>query len=105
LDRPGRETLKNFELQKKKFKIKIIYKCTADFENEGYYFFAGKLHKGPFKGYFEGDKTFQKSRGLLEISREIALYVVCPKPKKNVPNFQNQRCIGIFMSLLSYAAP
>jgi hypothetical protein len=30
----------------------------------------------------------------------MAHYVVCPKPKKNnVPNFQSQRCIGIFMSL------
>jgi hypothetical protein len=29
------------------------YKCTADFENAGdYYFFAGKLLYGPFRGIF-----------------------------------------------------
>ncbi len=51
---------------------------------------------GHFKGQFRG----QKSLGPLEISWEMAHYVVCPKPKKNnIPNFQNQRCIGIFMSL------
>jgi hypothetical protein len=48
-----------------------------------------------FKGYFEGAKTFltpgqfwgQKSRGPLEISREMAHYVVCPKQKKKYPKF------------------
>jgi hypothetical protein len=44
---------------------------------------------GLFKGYFEGAKTFLTPK-------------LCslPKTKKNnIPNFQNQRCIGIFMSL------
>jgi hypothetical protein len=31
----------------------------------------------------------------------LFFYVVCPKQKKNIPHFQNQRCIGIFMSLLT----
>jgi hypothetical protein len=49
---------------------------------------------GHFKGYFEGAKREgqfwgKKSRGPLEISREMAHYVVCPKPKKNkIPNFK-----------------
>ncbi len=61
------------------------------------FFFAGKLHNGPFQGMFRGG---QKSRGPLEISREMAHYVVCPKPKKKISQiFKNQRCIGIFMSL------
>jgi len=58
-------------------------------------FFAGKLHNGPFQGIFRGGQDFfdpcivpsaardnfkgQKSRGPLEISREMAHYVVCPK--------------------------
>ena len=40
------------------------------------FFFAGKLHNRPFQGIFRGG---QKSRGPLEISREMAHYVVCPK--------------------------
>jgi hypothetical protein len=44
-------------------------------------FFAGKLYNGPFQGIFQGG---QKSRGPLEISREMAHYVVCPKNKKNI---------------------
>ncbi len=64
------------------------------------FFFVANYLMGHFKGYFEGAKTFltpfdfwqfwgQKSRGPLEIFRETAHYVVCPKQKKNnIPNFQ-----------------
>jgi hypothetical protein len=80
------------------------------------FFFAGKLHNGPFQGIFRGGPRLfwplncpersegqfwgQKSRGPLEIPREMAHYVVCPKPKKIISQiFKNQQCIGIFMSL------
>jgi hypothetical protein len=78
-------------------------------------FFAGKLLYGPFRDIFKGGQDFfdplncpersegqfrgQKSRGPLKISRKMAHKVICPKTKNNLPNFQNQRCIGIFMSL------
>jgi hypothetical protein len=61
------------------------------------FFLRANYIMGHFKGYFEGAKTFltpnlsraqrgailgsKKSRPL-EISREMAHYVVCPKPKK-----------------------
>jgi hypothetical protein len=52
-------------------------------------FLRANYIKSHFKGYFEGAKTFltpkfkgQKGQGPLEISREMANYVVCPKPKK-----------------------
>jgi hypothetical protein len=38
----------------------------------------GKLHNGPFLGIFRGG---QKSLGPLEISLEMAHYVVCPQKK------------------------
>ncbi len=35
------------------------YQCTADLESAGDYFFsAGKLIMGQFKGFFEGAETF-----------------------------------------------
>ncbi len=54
------------------------------------FFLRANYIMGHFKGYFEGAKTFlrsgqfwdQKSRGPLEISREMAHYVVRPKPIK-----------------------
>ena len=61
------------------------------------FFLRANYIMGHFKGYFEGAKTFltpncpersegqfwgQKSRGPLEISLEMAHYVVCPKQKK-----------------------
>jgi hypothetical protein len=79
------------------------------------FFFAGKLLYGPFFGIFWGGQDFfdplnfpersegqfrgQISRGPLKISRKMAHKVICPKTKNNLSNFQNQRCIGIFMSL------
>jgi hypothetical protein len=67
---------------------------------------------GHFSGYFEGASTFltpklplaarsgqfrgQKSLGPLEISLEMAHYVVCPQKKINIPHFQNQRCINSY---------
>ena len=57
-----------------------------------------RIHPDPDPGQREGQFRGQKSRGPLEISREMAHYVVCPKQQKNnIPNFQNQQCIGIFM--------
>jgi hypothetical protein len=57
-----------------------------------FFFFAsentarwGTIYSGQFRG--------QKSIGPLEISLEIAHYVVCPH-KNNIPHFQNQRCIN-----------
>ncbi len=86
------------------------------------FFLRANYIMGHFKGYFEGAKAFltpklsrarsegqfwgQKSRGPLEISREMAHYVVCPKPKKIISQiFKNQRCIGIFMSLCDQSPP
>jgi hypothetical protein len=69
------------------------------FENLGHYFFWfwANYIMGHFSGYFEGASTFltpkfmsQKSLGPLEISLEMAHYVVCPQ-KDNIPHFQNQR--------------
>ena len=70
---------------------------------------------GHFKGYFEGAKTFltpklsraqrgtilgsKKSRPPRNIPRNGPLCSLPKTKKNNVPNFQNQRCIGIFMSL------
>jgi hypothetical protein len=70
---------------------------------------------GHFKGYFEGAKTFlspklyraqrgtilgsKKSRPLRNIPRNGPLCSLPKTKKNNIPNFQNQRCIGIFMSL------
>jgi hypothetical protein len=34
------------------------YKCTADFENAGYYFFRANYFTGHFKEYFEGPRLF-----------------------------------------------
>jgi hypothetical protein len=59
------------------------------------------LRSGQFRG--------QKSRGPLDISREMAHYVVCPQKKNNVPHFQNQRCINSYYhfipELLPYLQP
>jgi hypothetical protein len=46
------------------------------------------LRSGQFRG--------QKSLGPLEISLEMAHYVVCPKKKNNIPHFQNQQCINSY---------
>jgi hypothetical protein len=51
-------------------KSKINYLCTADFENAGYYFLGAMYIMGHFKG------GGQKIRDPLEISREMAHYVV-----------------------------
>jgi hypothetical protein len=67
---------------------------------------------GHFSGYFEGASTFltpkncpslrsgqfrgQKSLGPLEISLEMAHYVVCPQKKNYILHFQNQRCINSY---------
>jgi hypothetical protein len=59
------------------------YYCTADFENEGY-FFAGKLYNGALQGILlrtRGQLRSEKSRGPFEISREMLYYVVCPNQK------------------------
>jgi hypothetical protein len=42
----------------------------------------------------------QKSRGPLKISREVSSKVIFQKQK--IPNFQNQRYIGNFMSLCAH---
>jgi hypothetical protein len=53
------------------------------------FFLRANYIMGHFKGLCLGQFRGQKSLGPLEISREMAHYVVCPKPKKNnVPNFQ-----------------
>ncbi len=69
------------------------------FEDLGYYFFWfwANYIMGHFSGYFEGASgqfRGQKSLGPLEISLEMAHYVVCPQKKNNIPHFQNQRCIN-----------
>ncbi len=51
-------------------------------------FFAGKTCNG----------AFQKGRGPLEKPQEMPHYMFCPRQKNNFQDFQNQRCIGIFMS-------
>jgi len=63
------------------------------FENLGYYFFwfCANYIMGHFSGQFRG----QKSLGPLEISLEMAHYVVCPPNKNNIPHFQNQGFITI----------
>ncbi len=69
---------------------------------------------GNFKGYFEGAKTFltlklpraqrgailgsKKSRPPQNIPRNCPLSSLPKTKKNNIPNFQNQWCIGIFMS-------
>ncbi len=68
------------------------------------FFFAGKLLYGPFQGIFWGGQDFFDplncaERSPLKIARKMAHKVICPKTKNNLPNFQNQRCIGIFISL------
>ena len=68
-----------------------------------------------FSGHFEGAKTFltpklsraqrgtilgsKKSRPPRNIPRNGPLCSLPKTKKNNIPNFQNQRCIGIFMSL------
>jgi hypothetical protein len=49
-------------------------------------FFAGKTHNGAFQGVKKVEK-----------SQEMPHYVLCPRQKKNLLHFQNQRFIGIFM--------
>jgi hypothetical protein len=49
---------------------------------------------GHFKGYFEGAKTFLTPK---IVPRNGPLCSLPKTKKNNVPNFQNQRCIGIFM--------
>ncbi len=44
---------------------------------------------GHFEGFFEGVKK----------SQEMPHYMLCPRQKKNLQDFHNQRYIGIFMSL------
>jgi hypothetical protein len=62
---------------------------------------------GHFSGYFERASTSlhsgqfrgRKSLGPLEISLEMAHYVVCPQ-KKKYPPFQNQRCLNSYNTLV-----
>jgi hypothetical protein len=65
-----------------------------------FFWFWSNYIMGHFSGYFEGASTFltpkfrgQKSLGPLEISLEMANYVVIPQKKNNIPHFQNQWCI------------
>jgi hypothetical protein len=46
-------------------------------------------------GQFRG----QKGLGSLKKSQEMPDYKFCPRQKDNITHFQNQRYIGIFMSL------
>jgi hypothetical protein len=69
------------------------------------FFFAGKLHNGPFQGIFRGGQgNFggQKRRGPLGISREKAHYVVCPKQKKIIS--QIFKISGALVFLCPYCA-
>ncbi len=61
----------------------------------------GKLHNGPFLGIFRGGLDFFDP---LEISLEMAHYVVCPK-KNNILHFQNQRCFNSYYAPMIYTAP
>jgi hypothetical protein len=79
------------------------------------FFLQANYIMGHFKGYFEGAKTFltpklsraqrgtilesKKSRPPRNIPRNGPLCSLPKTQKNNIPNFQNQRCIGIFMSL------
>ena len=79
------------------------------------FFLRANYIMGHFKGYFEGAKTFltpklsraqrgtilgsKKSRPPRNIPRNGPLCSLPKTKKNNIPNFQNQWCIGIFMSL------
>jgi hypothetical protein len=83
---------------------------TADFESPGYIFFLRAKHiMGHFRGFFEGALTFltpkcpslryDRTRPLRK-SQEMPLYMFYRRQKKKIlQDFQNQRYIGIFMSL------
>jgi hypothetical protein len=78
------------------------YECTADFESLGDYFvFRGQnIQWGIsrdllFSGQFRGPKGSWPPRKI----PNYAPFFVLPQTKKNNLNVQNQRYIGIFMSL------
>ncbi len=56
------------------------------------YFFLWAKH---IMGHFAGSKRLRPPR---KTPKKCPHYMFCPRQKNNFQDFQNQRCIGIFMS-------